>query len=77
MKIHKIPNNELTTRQIMVLDLMRQGNRVIELASLLNYSPATIKRECANILRKLNCRTFQQAMSVAYEKGIFKIKERV
>ena len=63
--VSSIAFNELTTAQLKVLALLRQGKPSKEMADLMNITEATIKAHLTVIFRKLNVNSRTQAVIVA------------
>jgi DNA-binding NarL/FixJ family response regulator len=62
--------NQLTSREIEVLERMARGLSNTELAERFHVSQATIKTHVARILTKLRVRDRVQAVIAAYEAGL-------
>jgi DNA-binding NarL/FixJ family response regulator len=61
---------ELTPRELEVLELIARGRSNAEIASQLFVSDATVKTHVAHIFSKLNLRDRAQAVVCAYETGL-------
>jgi two-component system, NarL family, response regulator YdfI len=65
------PTNEsLTARELEVLQLLAEGHRDKEIASMLTIAPTTAKNHVKSILEKLNAKNRTQAVSLAREMGL-------
>lgn len=62
---HLADFDQLTNREVEVLDLLRQGASNIEIASSLNISENTAKAHVRKILEKLNLRNRREARNLA------------
>jgi DNA-binding NarL/FixJ family response regulator len=62
--------DELTPREVEVLELVARGMSNSEIAETLFLSPATAKTHVARILGKLDLRDRVQAVVLAYESGL-------
>jgi DNA-binding NarL/FixJ family response regulator len=61
---------QLTPRELEVLELMARGRSNAEIATQLFVSDATVKTHVAHIFSKLNLRDRAQAVVYAYETGL-------
>ena len=61
---------ELTSMQLKVLLLLKEGKPSKEMASMMSVTEATIKAHLTEIFRKLNVRNRTQAVVVAREMGL-------
>lgn len=64
----------LTQKELAVFTLLKDGYRPSDIAHLLFYSRATVVRYLRQIRHKLDADTLEQAVAIAYETGIFKVK---
>ena len=62
--------DDLTDRELQVLELMARGQSNAEIAGELYLGEATIKTHVGRILSKLGARDRVQAVVVAYESGV-------
>ncbi|MDT0568216.1 response regulator transcription factor [Streptomyces sp. DSM 3412] len=65
----------LTPRELEVLTLLGRGLSNTELAAELTLSEATVKSHVARIFAKLHLRDRAQAVVIAYEKGLVRVRE--
>lgn len=66
-----IPTYEnLTDRELEVLELIEKGHSDKEIAKLLGIAPTTAKNHVKSILEKLNAKNRTQAVSISREKGM-------
>ncbi|MDX3731000.1 response regulator transcription factor [Streptomyces caniscabiei] len=65
----------LTPRELEVLTLLGRGLSNTELAAELILSEATVKSHVARIFAKLQLRDRAQAVVIAYEKGLVRVRE--
>lgn len=63
--------DELTSMQLKVLMLLKEGKPSKEMASQMSVTEATIKAHLTEIFRKLNVRNRTQAVVVAREMGLY------
>ena len=56
----------LTARQWQVLDLLCEGRTTEEIAAALTVSPETVRSHVKGIFRRLNVRSREEAVAVAY-----------
>ena len=66
----KVGLEELTSMQLKVLLLLKEGKPSKEMASMMSVTEATIKAHLTEIFRKLNVRNRTQAVVVAREMGL-------
>lgn len=59
---HLTYNDKLTNREISCLFLATKGLTTIKIAELMEVKPSTVTTYKKNILRKLSCTTFAQAI---------------
>ncbi len=69
--VNNIQEN-LTGRELEVLQLLGKGHRDKEIATILGIAPTTAKNHVKNILEKLSAKNRTQAVAVAREKGLMK-----
>ena len=67
---HKSKLEQLTGREVEVLQLLVKGSTNVEIANALFISEATIKTHISNIFTKLGLRDRVQAVVFAYESGL-------
>ena len=70
MTSKKVGLEELTSMQLKVLLLLKEGKPSKEMASMMSVTEATIKAHLTEIFRKLNVRNRTQAVVVAREMGL-------
>lgn len=68
--VHQI--EELTLREIEVLELMREGMRNLAIAEHLAISPRTVESHVARIMSKLGATSRTEAIKTATEVGLLK-----
>ena len=71
----RIESDELTAREIDVLEMMVQGSSTAKLSEALHISEGTVKFHVNNILQKLNARDRTQAVVTALHRGIVRLKK--
>lgn len=59
-----------TRRELEILDLLSGGKTSVEIAGIMNISPNTVKNHRKNILRKANCKTTGQLISMCMSEGL-------
>lgn len=64
----------LTSREVEILDLMKQGMSNLEIAEALFITEGTIKSHINNILKKLNAGDRTQAVMIALRQGIIRLQ---
>lgn len=64
------PFNQLTTRELEILQLAAQGNTNSEIAARLFISPRTVETHRTNLMRKLNLLNHSQLIQFAIQHGI-------
>ena len=62
--------DDLTVREIEVLELMREGMRNVAIAEMLAISPRTVESHVARIMSKLGSSSRTQAIKAATEMGL-------
>jgi two-component system, NarL family, response regulator len=70
------PRVELTAREQEVLQLVADGLRNKEIAGVIGRSTETVKVHLQSILQKLGARDRTQAVTVALQRGIIRLRER-
>ena len=70
------PRVELTTREQEVLQLVADGLRNKEIARVIGRSNETVKVHLQSILQKLDARDRTQAVTIALQRGILRLRER-
>ena len=67
-----LPNglDELTPRELVILQEVAQGHTNREIADALYLSPFTVKTHVSRILTKLRARDRVQLVVIAYQAGI-------
>ncbi|QBG45911.1 response regulator transcription factor [Verrucomicrobia bacterium S94] len=66
---------ELTPRELELLQMLGQGTSNKELVEHFNISMSTVKHHITNIREKLGAADRTQAVVIAYKKGILKLEE--
>jgi transcriptional regulator EpsA len=61
----------ITTREIEILHLIKEGRTTALIAESLSLSPFTVRNHVKNILRKLNANSRSHAVAQAISQGIF------
>jgi two-component system NarL family response regulator len=67
---HRAEQRSLTTREVVVLELVSQGLRNRDIARSLNISEETVQVHIRNILAKLEADTRMAAIRIAMQRGI-------
>jgi two-component system, NarL family, response regulator len=70
------PRVELTAREQEVLQLVADGLRNKEIARVIGRSNETVKDHLQSILQKLGARDRTQAVTLALQRGIIRLRER-
>jgi DNA-binding NarL/FixJ family response regulator len=70
------PRVELTAREQEVLQLVADGLRNKEIARVIGRSTETVKDHLQSILQKLGARDRTQAVTLALQRGIIRLRER-
>jgi DNA-binding NarL/FixJ family response regulator len=70
------PRVELTAREQEVLQLVADGLRNKEIARVIGRSTETVKDHLKSILQKLGARDRTQAVTLALQRGIIRLRER-
>lgn len=76
MPFQPLPGHEanagrpLTTREIMVLQLLADNHTTAEIAAALSISPSTVRKHIQNIFEKLDVHTRLSAVMTAFEKRL-------
>jgi len=65
----------LTPRELAVLELVAEGHSNKEIAAALNLSLSTVKLHLQNIFSKLGAQDRTQATAAAFQRGIVRLKE--
>lgn len=77
-KVNKITtsfNNEITERELVILQAVARGCKSKEIAFDMGISERTVKAHLTNIYSKLKVESRSEAVAVAIEQGIIHIKE--
>jgi DNA-binding CsgD family transcriptional regulator len=69
----KAPSDDLSEREIEVLQLIAEGCPPAEVARQLVIAPKTVSSHVERILAKLDVQTRAQAVAVAYESGLIRV----
>jgi DNA-binding NarL/FixJ family response regulator len=64
------PQNNLTAREVEILSLLADGNRISDIATTLFLSPKTVKNHLTSVYTKLDVETAAQAVAEAYRTGL-------
>jgi len=67
-------SDELTERELSVLQLLMQGNNNQEIGTVLNISEGTVKYHINHILQKLGVRDRTQAVITAFKRGLMHLE---
>jgi DNA-binding NarL/FixJ family response regulator len=67
---HRLPHDELSTRELEVLKLIVEGMSNKEIASMLAITESTVKNHVNSILAKLRVKDRTQAATTALRRGI-------
>ncbi len=68
---------KLNERDRRVIYLLAQGYSNHEIASVLHFSPDTIKCQLSKIMKKLDANNRAHAVSLTYGSGLFKKKSLI
>jgi len=68
-------NNQLTPRELEVLQLISEGLTNPQIADLLNISPNTVTRHRANLMQKLQVHNRVELINVAFNRGLITISK--
>ena len=71
----RIQSDELTNRELDVLEMMVQGSSTAKLSEALHISEGTVKFHVNNILQKLNASDRTQAVVTALQRGLVRLKK--
>jgi DNA-binding NarL/FixJ family response regulator len=66
-------DDELTTRELEVLQLIRDGSKAKEIAARLNISETTVNSHIKNLLRKLQANDRAHAVTIAVRRGMLQV----
>jgi DNA-binding NarL/FixJ family response regulator len=66
-------DDELTRREIQVLELIRDGNRNKQIADQLAISETTVNFHIRNVVEKLNAKDRTHAVIIAVRRGLLPI----
>jgi two-component system, NarL family, nitrate/nitrite response regulator NarL len=72
----KAPSVDLTDREIQVLQLIAEGCPPTQVGRQLVIAPKTVSSHIQRILAKLDVHTRAQAVAVAYELGLIRVRPR-
>ena len=64
------PGNDLTQREVEILQLLASGARIQDISDKLFLSPKTVKNHLTSVYAKLHVETAAQAVAHAYRTGI-------
>lgn len=66
----ELPSTQLTPRQLEIVRHLAQGKLNKEIAAALNISPKTVEAHRAQIMRRLQLRTFSELVRYAVRQGL-------
>lgn len=64
------PGSNLTEREVEILRLLAEGQRIQDISDALFLSPKTVKNHLTSVYSKLDVETAAQAVAEAYRSGI-------
>jgi DNA-binding NarL/FixJ family response regulator len=71
--VEHLGDDELTTRELDVLRLIRDGSKTREIAARLNISETTVNSHIKNLVRKLEANDRAHAVTIAVRRGILHV----